>query len=570
MSRKIERNKYADLLYSLYLLLIVCLCICSCTSENNIFDNNDSKLLNFSVSVPEWKNNDNSSDLNTRAMPVSGASFDKASSFNIIAETYDGTKNHSTIIENEAVSYTNNMWQTTSTHYWPGNANKTVNFYAYYPTGISSSITHTAGSAPTLSYTVPDDVASQIDIMTATGINVSGSTNSSTPLAFNHIFAAVKFAVGTNGLPSGTIKSITISGINNSGTYTFGRGWTLGSSTSAFTISPSTAITGAAGTNIASDTFTMMMIPQNFSNASLTLAYSNGTTFSTTISSTWNAGGLYTYNLSKTIIYNYDYTGVSQTFTAPYTGTYRIQCWGAQGGTLGTLDTGIGGTGGYTNGEIKLSKGTVLYVYVGQQGQTTSGGTISGGGWNGGGNGDTTGYVENGRTGGGGSTDIRVITGAWNDTKSLNSRIMVAGAGGGGGGNGLAGGAGGLSGYNGSISTAGKGGTQSAGGSGGSGSWGNATAGGLGYGGTGCSYASGGGSGYYGGGGGARDLYDGNGGGGSSYISGQSGCNTYSPTYIFSKTSISDSKTAIISPTGLTETGHIGNGYARITFVSAN
>jgi hypothetical protein len=301
MFRKLKRNKYIDLFCSIYLLLIISLCICSCTSENSVFDSGNSKLLDFSVSIPEWKNNDSTSNLNTRATPFSGSSFDRASRFNIIADAYDGTKNYSTIINNEAVSYNNNMWKTTAPHYWPGTATNTINFYAYYPASIYSSISHTAGSAPTLSYTVSNDAASQIDIMTATRNNVSGNTNSSTPLAFNHIFAAVKFAVGTNGLPSGTIKSITISGINNSGTYSFNSGWTLGSTKSSFTVSPSTTITGTAGANITSDAFTMMMIPQAFSSATIILTYSTGTTYTKTISGNWTAGKTYIYNLSKPV-----------------------------------------------------------------------------------------------------------------------------------------------------------------------------------------------------------------------------------------------------------------------------
>lgn len=73
-----------------------------------------------------------------------------------------------------------------------------------------------------------------------------------------------------------------------------------GSTTSSFTVSPSTAITGAAEVNITSDVYTLMMIPQVFNNATVSLVYNNGTTFSTTISGTWNAGEVYTYNLSKT------------------------------------------------------------------------------------------------------------------------------------------------------------------------------------------------------------------------------------------------------------------------------
>jgi hypothetical protein len=495
------------------------------------------------------------------------------------------------------------MWQTTASHYWPGNANNTVNFYAYYPTGISSSITHTAGSAPTLSYTVPSDAANQIDIMTAIGNNVSGNTNASTPLAFKHIFAAVQFAVGTNGLPSGTIKSITISGIINSGTYTFGSGWILGSTTSAFIVSPSTVITGSAGANITSNAFTMMMIPQNFSNATVTLAYNNGTTFSTTISGTWNAGELYTYSLSKTIIYNYDYTGASQTFTAPYTGTYKIECWGVQGGTIPNQNFAYpnGGLGGYTSGNIYLLSGKNLYIYVGQEGSLPNemNRTYNGGG---------TGAVNDGAcSSGGGETDIRVISGAYSDFNSIKSRIMIAGGGGGCERNYLAGAAGGLVAYNSNNTSTNNfivnqtNGYRLCFGE-------NADLG---------ITASGGGGGYMGGvtgdAIGMGTLYLGST-GGTSFISGHNGCNAinYDNTitgtrivnslsetydicsftsqsilsingisYVFNNTKMIDgqgyywtnsrgSLSGMPTPSGGTETGHTGNGYARITFVSAN
>ena len=260
--------------------------------------------------------------------------FDTSNSFNVIADVNKGG-NWSTEVNNENVSYStaNNIWQTSATHYWPGTSS-TMNFYAYYPTSISGSITHNAGSAPVLSYTVPDKVADQIDILASSKTGVVGDSYNQTPVDFKHIFAAVQFCVGSSGLPSGTISSITISGIKNSGDYTFGSGWTLNSNAKTFTVFPSTTINGTSGENITSGTYTLLMIPQAFSNATVTLIYSNGTTFSTTISGTWTANNIYTYQLSKSIVYNFDYTGDAQTFTAPYTGTYKIQCWGGCGNTV--------------------------------------------------------------------------------------------------------------------------------------------------------------------------------------------------------------------------------------------
>ncbi|BCS85842.1 fimbrillin family protein [Prevotella herbatica] len=517
---------------------------------------NNNEQINFAVSVPEWKNTDSlSSSKTSRATPITDASLSTSNTFNLIADQNDGTGNYSILINKETVSFTNNIWQTTPSHYyWSGIANKTVNFYAYYPTSISGNISHTAGSAPTLLYTVPPDASNQIDIITAINPNISGSTVTSTSLTFNHIFAAVKFAVGTNGLPSGTIKSITISGINNSGTYTFGNGWTPGSTTSSFTVSPSTAITGSAGANITSDVYTLMMIPQVFSNAIVSLVYNNGTAFSTTISGTWNAGGVYTYNLSKTIIYNYDYTGGLQIFTAPYTGTYKLETWG--GGSNGAYSGGFSsiGLGGYAVGTIYIASGTKLYIYIGGVGKTNNGLTGGAGGYNGGGNGENgTSYA--GGSGGGGATHIAITDrGVLNNYSSYkNELLIIAGGAGGSAINSNAGTGGGLTG--GSAATAGwssggvasitiNGGTQNSGylfGKGQDG--GTKSVGGM----AGAEGNGGGGGGWYGGfsytGSGDGSCCGGS--GGSGYIGGVSG--------------------------GSMQNGvRSGNGYARITFVSAN
>ncbi|WP_084608559.1 fimbrillin family protein [Xylanibacter oryzae] len=535
MSRKFERNKYADSLYSLYLLLIASLCICSCTSENSIFDNDNTKLLNFSVSVPEWKNNDSVSNSKTRATPISGSSFDKASSFNIIADAYDGTKNYSTIINNEAVSYTNNMWQTTAPHYWPGTTTKTVSFYAYYPASIYSSISHTAGSAPTLSYTVPDKVSDQIDIMTATGNNVSGNTNSSTPLAFNHIFAAVQFCVGSAGMPTGTITGIALNNILYKGTYSLNGTW-IQDATSKKAFSQIISFSTNTSTTITTGATTFMMMPQTLgSDASITITYSNGGTLTKSISGNWEAGKIYTYNISKTIsLAAFDYTGGVQTYTVPLTGTYKLEVWGAEGGYNTTSLNG--GKGGYSFGNIKLNGSQIIYIQVGGSGNI-------GNGYNGGGLGQAI---------GGGATHMSTSSGLLN---TMSTNILIVAGGGGGATDGYVGGdGGGISGSDGvgvhpNASTTGKGGTQTFGGSGGtSTNYGIAASGGFGYGGSGVTSnesGPGGGGGWYGGGG---TPVGGGAGGGSGHLS----------------------QSLISGTTGMQNGIRSGNGYARITFISAN
>ena len=55
-------------------------------------------------------------------------------------------------------------------------------------------------------------------------------------------------------------------------------------------------------------------------------------------------------------------------FTAPYTGTYKLQCWGAAGNDEHTADS-YGGKGGYSEGIWKCTIDKIaLYVCVGQMG----------------------------------------------------------------------------------------------------------------------------------------------------------------------------------------------------------
>ncbi|HAT61147.1 MAG TPA: hypothetical protein DCS83_01175, partial [Prevotella sp.] len=376
MRVRISLNK--GLVPLLFSFLLILLCLGGCAENSSILDNGGNRQLEFSVTTHGWNNS------TTRATPISGNTFDTSKSFNVIADVNKGS-DWSTEVNNETVSYStaNNIWQTPATHYWPG-AGSTVNFYAYYPPSISSSITHTAGSAPVLSYTVPDNAADQIDILASSKTGIVGDSYTQIPVDFKHIFAAIQFKVGSSGLPSGTISSIIISGIKNSGTYTFGSGWTLNSGTTTFKASPSTVINGTSGESITSDLYALMMIPQTFSNANVSLAYNNGTTFSTIISGVWNACGVYTYSLSKTIIYNYDYTGNVQTFTVPYTGTYKIECWGAKGGDDPSKGGAIPGKGAYTSGYINLTSGKQLFLYVGGMGNSIYK-QVNSGGWNGGG-----------------------------------------------------------------------------------------------------------------------------------------------------------------------------------------
>lgn len=283
---------------------------------------------------------------------------------------------------------------------------------------------------------------------------------------------------------------------------------------------------------------------------------------------------------AETTTRNFDYTGAVQNYATPCRGSYTLHVWGAQGGSYN--NTHAGGNGGYATGTINLSEKINLYIYVGGQGTSTgtsTTGTVSGG-FNGGGNGysSSTSYLC---SAGGGATDIRIAE------DSLYSRVIVAGGGGGAGsyssnttrkysggvGGGTSGTAGGQ--YN-TNYKGGLGGGQTAAGTSYYGTQTNSTN--TTYGtvasfGTGASAGSssgvaGGGGGWYGGGYGRRAA----GGGGSGYVytsstasSCPSGCKLTS-SYYLTNASTTAGSSSFTGTSGSSETGHSGNGYARIIF----
>jgi hypothetical protein len=198
----------------------------------------------------------------------------------------------------------------------------------------------------------------------------------------------------------------------------------------------------------------------------------------------------YVQNILAKNEYKFEYTGDYQEFEAPYTGYYKMECWGAQGGSYG----GTGGKGAYTSGNVYLTKGQKVYVYVGQTGEGLQTETYNGGG--------KSGALYSTRSGGG-ATDIRLESGSWDNFDSLKSRIMVAAGGGGsvgpsyscnGGAGGALVGAAGSKGGTGSGYVIAGGGTQTSGGTAGTGSYTkNAVEAGFGNGGSGDSQHGGGG-----------------------------------------------------------------------------
>ena len=239
--------------------------------------------------------------------------------------------------------------------------------------------------------------------------------------------------------------------------------------------------------------------------------------------------------------FTFEYPCASQTYCSPYhlnfpPGLYYLEVYGAQGCHANEgQNHGFGAYGGYAAGFYKIEKpNTKLYLHIGgrSEGFAES--------YNGGGGPDV--IYHDGP--GGGATDFRTRSGAWN--MSLDSRIIVAGGGGGGfafssgsynGGRG--GGPKGEPGTNNGMNRSPVGTQQ--GSEGGIGTYNNGSFG-KGYGGS----HGGGGGGYYGGG----CAYRSGGGGGSGYVGGVFSLGRFRTKNTFSN--------------------HTGSGKARITVIHLN
>lgn len=270
-------------------------------------------------------------------------------------------------------------------------------------------------------------------------------------------------------------------------------------------------------------------------------------------------------NIKTGDILNFDYTGAVQSITLPK-GTYKLECWGAQGGYSSSnsgIEVGMGGKGGYSVGTITLNQKTPIYIYAGGVGSISGNGKADGGFPNGGSSWASN--TSEGASGGGGSSDIRI------GTDSLHARVIVAGGGGGGGEDNETGGYGG--GETGGTSGSGTPGSQTA------------PSGYFGIGGHTSYDGGGGGGGWYGAcpAGGQTTPATSNSGddtsgspGGSGYVYTSStaknypnGCLVNSTHYLTNAKTIAGN-TSFPSPSGTSETGHSGNGYCRITVIECN
>ena len=124
----------------------------------------------------------------------------------------------------------------------------------------------------------------------------------------------------------------------------------------------------------------------------------------------------------------FSFKGSTESFTVPVDGTYTLECWGAGENQ-----------GGKSKGDYQAQKGTTLYICVGGKGKAGDRVQIGEGGYNGGGNGGTAVINDKGQPlkrgdGGCGATHICLEDGVLRELETAyknNRLLMVAGGQGG-------------------------------------------------------------------------------------------------------------------------------------------
>ena len=129
----------------------------------------------------------------------------------------------------------------------------------------------------------------------------------------------------------------------------------------------------------------------------------------------------------------FNYTGGEQTFMAPMNGIYKLETWGASGGNA--TSTYIGGYGGYSIGQVSLTKYSNLYINVGGSGNANTNANdknLIEGGYNGGGHSKRSADTSGNASSGGGATHIAKTSGLLTTFENKVNDILIVSAGGGG------------------------------------------------------------------------------------------------------------------------------------------
>ena len=230
----------------------------------------------------------------------------------------------------DVATKTGTNWVPSKVYYWPG-SNRQLRFLAWAPTDASFQSVPNNPNATTLQYTTPAEAKNQRDIVAAATGFISNPSNDATctpvGLQFKHLCTAVIIKTGET-MTAGTIKSVSLKGVKNSGTYDMvNSAWTLTNSKADFTISPNQATTSTTpnGTYLNAGESTFMLLPQTLgADSKLEVAFHDNISGNDRILSAslngaeWPMGKTVTYRLSITPEYELKFTSESKVQDAHY------------------------------------------------------------------------------------------------------------------------------------------------------------------------------------------------------------------------------------------------------------
>lgn len=224
---------------------------------------NSADTLCVRAVVTDGIGNDNAGRPATRAAMQTSMYND----FKVVAAVKENGNIGAQYYMDDVATKTGTNWVPSKVYYWPG-SNRQLRFLAWAPTDAAFQSVPNNPNATTLQYTTPAETKNQRDIVAAATGFISNPSNDATctpvGLQFKHLCTAVVIKTGKQ-MTAGTIKSVSLKGVKNSGTYDMVSSvWTLNNSTADFTISPNQATTSTTpnGTNLNAGESTFMLLPQ--------------------------------------------------------------------------------------------------------------------------------------------------------------------------------------------------------------------------------------------------------------------------------------------------------------------
>lgn len=288
-------------------------------------DNSDDTLCVRAI-VTDGIGNSNAGRPATRAAMQTSMYND----FKVVAAVKENGNVGTQYYMDDVATKTGTNWVPSKVYYWPG-SNRQLRFLAWAPTDASFQSVPNNPNATTLQYTTPAEAKNQRDIVAAATGFISNPSNDATctpvGLQFKHLCTAVIIKTGEQ-MTAGTIKSVSLKGVKNSGTYDMVSSvWTLNNSTADFTISPNQATTSTTpnGTNLNAGESTFMLLPQTLgADSKLEVAFHDNISGNDRILSAslngaeWPMGKTVTYRLSITPEYELKFTSESKVQDAHY------------------------------------------------------------------------------------------------------------------------------------------------------------------------------------------------------------------------------------------------------------